>query len=59
MRDNLHVGVQVSPESQTIEAQAVQTYLGRYFGIDNVKVYWGPCIQFLRELARRRRLDNG
>jgi len=58
MRDNLHVGVQVSPTSQTVDAQAIQGYLGTYLGSDNVKVYWGTCTQFLRELARRRATED-
>jgi CHAT domain/SIR2-like domain len=58
MRDNLHVGVQVSPEGRTVDAQATQGYLGSYFGSDNVRVYWGSCASFLRELARRRKAQN-
>jgi CHAT domain/SIR2-like domain len=53
LRDNLHVGVQLSPESQMIEPEAAQEYLESYFGEDKVTIYWGDTQQFLDEMRRR------
>src|SRR5215211_64555 len=36
--ENLHVGVQLSPESQTIEPEAAQEYLESYFGEDKINI---------------------
>jgi hypothetical protein len=52
--ENLHVGVQLSPESQMIEPEAAQEYLESYFGQDKISIYWGETRQFLDELRRRR-----
>lgn len=51
--ENLHIGVQLSPESQTIEPEAAQEYLESYFGQDKISIYWGSTRQFLDELRRR------
>jgi hypothetical protein len=59
LRDNLHVGVQISPESTAIEPETAQEYLGKYFGKDSVNIYWGSCERFLSDLASRRRLRHG
>jgi hypothetical protein len=53
---NLHVGVQLSPESQTIEPEAAQEYLESYFGADKISIYWGETRRFLDELRSRRRV---
>jgi hypothetical protein len=53
LRRNLHVGVQLSPESPTIEPEAAQDYLESYFGEDRITIYWGETRHFLDELRRR------
>jgi hypothetical protein len=50
---NLHIGVQLSPESQMIEPEAAQEYLESYFGQDKISIYWGETRQFLNELRNR------
>ncbi|SDI05507.1 CHAT domain-containing protein [Actinokineospora alba] len=50
LRANTHVGVQVRPESQTIEPEAAQRYLESYFGEDRVSLFWSATKDFLREL---------
>ena len=45
-----HVGVQLRPETLTIEHDAAQDYLENYFGEDHVDIYWGSCRDFLHEL---------
>jgi hypothetical protein len=57
--DNLHVGVQVSPERTVIESEVVQDYLAKYFGETRVSIYWGSCTRFLVDLASRTRPKNG
>lgn len=47
LRENFHVGVQVSPENNTIEPESAQEYLDDYFGKDSVDLYWGTCSRFL------------
>jgi hypothetical protein len=54
---NLHVGVQLSPHSQTIEPEAAQEYLESYFGEDKITIYWGETRRFLDELRERRILS--
>lgn len=44
---SLHVGVQLSPENQLIEAEAAQEYLESYFGNDRVNIFWGETRHFL------------
>jgi hypothetical protein len=56
LRQNLHVGVQLSPESHTIEPEAAQEYLESYFGADRISIYWGETRGFLDELRDRRLL---
>jgi hypothetical protein len=48
-----NVGVQISPESTTIDSEAAQEYLERYFG-EQVRLFWGMPESFLHELQRRR-----
>jgi hypothetical protein len=55
LQDNLHVGVQVSPENTTIEPEAAQDYLEKYLGKESISIYWGTCTRFLEDLDRRRR----
>jgi hypothetical protein len=50
LRRRRHVGVQLRPETTTIDREAAQDYLENYFGEDNVDIYWGSCKDFLREL---------
>ncbi|HVK25993.1 MAG TPA: CHAT domain-containing protein [Actinokineospora sp.] len=50
LRANTHVGVQVRPESQTIEPEAAQRYLESYFGEDRVSLFWAATRDFLSEL---------
>jgi hypothetical protein len=49
----LHIGVQVSPDSQMIEPEAAQEYFESYFGNDKVSIYWGETHHFLDELRTR------
>lgn len=50
LRDHRHVGVQLRPETATTDQDAAQDYLERYFGDDNVEIYWGSCTEFLNDL---------
>ena len=52
MEENVHVGVQLSPENQLIEPEAAQEYLESYFG-NKVNIYWGDARRFLDELRAR------
>ena len=56
LKRNVHVGVQLNPESQMIEPEAAKDYLESFFGIDKVSIYWGETERFLCEL--RRRVEN-
>jgi hypothetical protein len=56
LQQNLHVGVQLSPESQLIEPEAAQEYLESYFGNDKISIYWGETRSFLDELRARTKL---
>ncbi len=56
LAENLHVGVQLSPENQLIEPEAAQEYLESYFGSDSVSIYWGDTRRFLDELRARTEL---
>ena len=58
LKENLHVGVQVSPENTAIEPEAAQDYLARYFGKHSVSIYWGTCQAFLMDLASRMRVRH-
>ena len=53
LSQNQHVGVQLSPQSQTIEPEAAQEYLESYFGEDKITIYWGDTRQFLDDLRER------
>ena len=57
MEENVHVGVQLSPENQLIEPEAAQEYLESYFG-DKVNIYWGDARRFLDELRARTGLET-
>jgi hypothetical protein len=46
-----HLGVQLRPETSTIEPEAALDYLERYLGNENVQVYWGSSGDFLKDLA--------
>ena len=52
LRDNLHIGVQLRPEVETVEPEAAQRYLESYFGNDNVKLFWSDTRTFLDELRK-------
>lgn len=54
LRNNFHVGVQLNPHSTVIEPEAVQDYLGKYFGKESVTLHYEECQQFLVGLAQRR-----
>jgi hypothetical protein len=58
LRENVHVGVQLSPENQVIEPEAAQEYLESYFGNDRVSIYWGDTRRFLDELRARIGLET-
>jgi hypothetical protein len=48
-----HAGVQLSPETALIEADAAQEYLESYFDQDNVKIYWGDTADFLGKFQKQ------
>lgn len=50
LRLRRHVGVQLRPETTTIDHDAAHDYLENYFGEDHVDIYWGSCKDFLHEL---------
>jgi CHAT domain/SIR2-like domain len=54
LEQSMHVGVQVSPTSSTIEPEVAQDYLGKYFDKQQVHIYWGTCERFLEDLVSRR-----
>ncbi|MBG0566713.1 CHAT domain-containing protein [Actinoplanes aureus] len=56
LEDRNHVGVQLSPQSQTIDTEAAQEYLESYFGDDKITIYWGETRTFLDELRTRKLL---
>jgi hypothetical protein len=56
LRENKHVGVQLSPDNQLIEPEMAQEYLESYFGVDNVNIFWGETKQFLTDLRDRAEL---
>jgi hypothetical protein len=56
LKENLHIGVQLSPENQMIEPEAAQEYLESYFGKDQVSIYWGNTRHFLDEMRQRTKL---
>ena len=52
----VHVSVQLLPVDERVSPKlkdAVREYLDKYFGRLHIKVYWGTCGDFCRELARR------
>ena len=50
MRGRSHIGVQLRPETETIEPEAAQTYLESFFDEDEVKIFWKDTSRFLDEL---------
>jgi hypothetical protein len=52
-KENLHVGVQLSPDTQLIEPEAAQEYFESYFGNDKVSIYWGETRHFFDEFRAR------
>jgi hypothetical protein len=57
-RDSLHVGVQLSPDSQLIEPDAAQEYFESLFGKDTVSIYWGETRHFFDEFRARTGLET-
>jgi hypothetical protein len=55
LHENLHVGVQLNPQSSMIEPEAAEEYLGKYFGKESVTLYYEFCHRFLVDLAQRQR----
>ncbi|MGE5763691.1 MAG: CHAT domain-containing protein [Mycobacterium leprae] len=53
LRENQHVGVQLSRESSLIEPEAVQQYLEWSLGEAKVSIYWGNTEQFLTDIHER------
>lgn len=49
-----HVGVQLRPETATIDPEAAQDYLERYLVDDHVNLYWGSSSEFLNDLRESR-----
>lgn len=58
LRENLHVGVQLRPETESVEPEAAQRYLESYFGNDNVSIFWSDTRRFLDELRTRLKLPT-
>ena len=54
-----HVAVQLNPESETFEPEAVQQYLEDYLGRSNFSIHWGTSAEFLRDLSERWQLSRG
>jgi hypothetical protein len=52
-KESLHVGVQLSPDSQLIEPEAAQEYFESYFGNDKVNIFWGETRHFFDEFRSR------
>ena len=52
-KENLHVGVQLSPDSQLIEPEAAQEYFESYFGDERVSIYWGETRHFFDQFRAR------
>jgi hypothetical protein len=56
-----HVSVQLEPKAgesiseaeQIKQARRQKKYLEKHFGIQKIKIYWGPCEQFATELRAR------
>ncbi len=47
-----HVAAQIDPEEgRTLEPDRARSYLERYFGEDDISIYWGPVEQFVQELG--------
>jgi CHAT domain/SIR2-like domain len=55
LKENFHVGVQVSPENTIIEPEAAQDYLAKYLDRESISIYWGTCTRFLDDLDSRMR----
>ena len=53
--ESLHVGVQLSPDSQLIEPEAAQEYFESYFGNDKVNIFWGETRHFFDEFRSQYR----
>lgn len=49
-----HVGVQLRPETATVDPEAALDYLERYLSGDYVNIYWGSSRQFLQDLRDTR-----
>ncbi|HET9225619.1 MAG TPA: SIR2 family protein [Thermoanaerobaculia bacterium] len=52
-----HISVQLPPierDAPPDRKQKVKQYLDRYFGSRQIRVFWGPCREFVTELKRRR-----
>lgn len=51
-----HVSVQLAPGEGKISAEQkakAQEYLDKYFGELNIRVYWGPCSEFAKDLRKK------
>ena len=54
--DYAHVAVQVDPEEgRILEPERARQYLESYFDADDISIFWGNGVDFLRELDRRLR----
>ena len=53
IRENQHVAVQLSRESQMIEPEAVEQYLTALLDEAKISIYWGDTRQFLEEMRHR------
>ena len=52
--DYAHVAVQVDPEEgRILEPERARQYLESYFDADDISIFWGNGVDFLRELDRR------
>jgi hypothetical protein len=49
-----HVAVQIDPEGEfTTEPENARLYLTKYFGSENISLYWGSPRDFVEELSER------
>jgi len=59
-RNRKHVAVQLDPEDQPFDDPRIaQRYLARYFGDEQITLYWGRVDDFIRELTTQVGLQQG
>ncbi|MCC7107409.1 MAG: CHAT domain-containing protein [Chloroflexi bacterium] len=60
LADFAHVAVQIDPEESRItDLAGARRYLERFFGKDQISIYWGSIDDFVRDLVPRRERGGG